>query len=129
MGVEPVDADRHGLALGLPVDVVQGLDDIGPRLHLLGRRDRVFEVEEDVVDIRIGGLVDHRGVGARHGQFRPLQALLFQRVQRVAHVWSFLAGALVAQSPLAPAWRDRGRQNTFPRVRKDARGWAAGLNG
>ena len=47
--VEAVDADRHGLAGALPVDVVQRLDDVLAGLLLVRRRDGVFAVEEDVV--------------------------------------------------------------------------------
>ena len=47
--VEAVDAHRDGLAGALPVDVVQRLDDVLARLLLVGRRDRVLAVEEDVV--------------------------------------------------------------------------------
>ncbi len=49
VGVEAVDAHRHGLAGAAPVDVVERLDDVLARLLLVGRRHGVLAVEEDEV--------------------------------------------------------------------------------
>jgi hypothetical protein len=62
------------------------------RLHLVGRGHRILEIEENHVDIGVGGFLDHRGVRARHGQFRTLQSLLFQRVKGVTHLGPPQAG-------------------------------------
>jgi hypothetical protein len=99
--VEAVDADRHGLAGALPVDVVQRLDDVLARLFFVGRRHGVFAVEEDVVGSAGQRLVDHRRVGAGNSQLTALQTLLTKRVKGKAHrdISSFYACDAIGRSP------------------------------
>jgi hypothetical protein len=85
VGVEAVDAHRHGLAEPAPIDVLQGGDDVLAGLLLLRRGDRVLEVEEHVVGLAEGGLLDEFGVGARHGELAAVQTGPAQRVEGVAH--------------------------------------------
>ena len=85
MRVEPVDPHRDGLALRRPVDVVERLDRVLARLLLFGGRDRVLEVEKDVIGGAGRGLVDHGRVRGGDGEFRALQALAAERVEGVAH--------------------------------------------
>ena len=85
MRIKPVDPDRDRLAPRRPVDVVERLDHVATRDFLFGRGDRVFEVEEDIVGRPVRGLVDHRRVRPRDGEFGPLQACLAQGVKRMAH--------------------------------------------
>ena len=83
--VEAVDADDDALAGGLPVEIVQRLDDVLSGLLLLGRRDGVLAVEEHVVGGALERAIDHGRVGARNRKVRPLQALFAGRVKGVAH--------------------------------------------
>ena len=62
MRIKAVDADGNRLALGGPVDVVQGLDAVLAGLFLFRRGDRIFEVEKNVIGGAGGSLVDHRRV-------------------------------------------------------------------
>ena len=64
------------LAGAAPVDVVQRLDDVLARLLLVGRRDGVLAVEEDVVGRALQRPLDHRRVGTRNSEVAALQALL-----------------------------------------------------
>jgi hypothetical protein len=57
-----------------PVDVVQALDDVLAGLLLVVRRDGILAVEEDDVGLAGGGLLEHAGIGAGHGQLRAVQA-------------------------------------------------------
>ena len=50
------------LPAAAPVDVVQRLDDVLARPLLVGRRDGVLDVEEDVVGGALRGLLDHVGL-------------------------------------------------------------------
>ena len=81
------------LPRGLPVDVVQRLDDVLARLLLVGRSDGVLDIEEDVVGGALRGLLDHRRVGTRHGKLAALQAGLAEGVKCVAHLGAFLWAA------------------------------------
>ena len=54
--VEAVDAHGNRLAGALPVEIVQRLDDVLARLLLVGRRNGVLAIEEDVV----GGALERR---------------------------------------------------------------------
>src|SRR6056297_1375293 len=123
MGVEAVDPDRHGLALGLPVDVVERLNDIGPRVNLIGRRHGVLQIEENVIHGAVGGLLDHRRIGAGNGELGALKSLFFKGIEGVAHV-GFPLGLV-----LRPEWTGWPRGDTFAWVAMPAGGWGAGLNG
>ena len=106
--VEAVDADRDGLAGALPVEVVQRLDDVLARLLLVGRRDGVLAVEEDVVGRALDGAIDHGRVGTRNRERRALQALLAERVKRVAHWRCLPARLFVVAAMLVGGMRARG---------------------
>ena len=71
MGVQSVDSNRHGLAA--PIDLIQGLDDVLARLFFLIRGDRIFEVEEDDIDIRLRCLFKHLRLTSGDGQFAAVQ--------------------------------------------------------
>ena len=61
---------RDRLAGGLPVEIVERLDDVLACLLLVRRCDGVLAVEEDVVGGALDGAVDHGRVGTRNGQRR-----------------------------------------------------------
>ena len=69
--VQPVDPHRHGFLA--PVDLVQRLDDVLAGLRLVVRGDRVLEVEEDHIRIRLCSLFKHLDRGSRNGEFRAVQ--------------------------------------------------------
>ena len=85
------------LPRGAPVDVVQRLDDVLARPLLVGRRDGVLDVEEDVVGGAVGRLVDHLRVGARNGEFAALQPQLAE----VVDVWLICCSPACSQAALA----------------------------
>ena len=70
MRIQPIDAHRHGFSL--PVDVVQGLDDVFPGLGLVIGYDRVLAIQEDEVRGGTGRFLEHAGVGTGHGKFTAL---------------------------------------------------------
>ena len=80
VGVEAVDP--HGQGLVAPVDLVERLDDVLARLHLLVGRHRVLEIEEHHVGGRARRLLEELRRAARHGQLgavQPRRALLDDR--------------------------------------------------
>ena len=85
MRVETVDAHRYGLALGVPVDVVQRLDDILACALLVRRGDGVLDVEEDEVGGAVGRLVDHLRARSRNREFAALEAQPAKMVDRMTH--------------------------------------------
>ena len=72
VGVEPVDAQRHGG--GGPVAVAQHGDDLLPRALLVIGRDGVLEVEHDDVGAEPGRLLEHAEVAAWNGQLGAMEA-------------------------------------------------------
>ena len=81
-GGEIVDAHATGLAL--PVKGLQALDDLLAGVALLAGGDGILEVEEDMVGLRLGRLLDHLFAGARRGQLDAARAA----GRAVAHVKS-----------------------------------------
>src|SRR5690606_16765519 len=92
------------LAGAAPVEIVERLDDVLAGLLLVGRRNGVFAIEEHVVGGAGDGLLDHRGVGAGHGEFGALQTGLTERIESVAHLRVFLLEALLDDCDLLLAW-------------------------
>ena len=62
LGGEVVDA--HAARLARPVERLQALDDLLAGIALLAGSDGVFEVEEDVIGLRLRRLLDHLLAGA-----------------------------------------------------------------
>jgi len=85
MRIQAVDAHRHGLIA--PVDVVQGFDDVLAGLLLLVRRNGVFAIQEDHVDIRRSRFFEKFRAAARHGQFASVQARCGLFNNGKAHGW------------------------------------------
>ena len=85
MGVDTVDAHADGLAALAPADVAERRDRVDARLRLVGGRDRVLEIEEDVVGRPVRGLLEHLGARARHGELAALEAHARRLVPGVAH--------------------------------------------
>ena len=72
VGVEPVDAERDGA--GRPVEVAERGDDALAGILLVGGGHGVLEVEHDDVGAEAGGLGEHAGVAAGHGELGAVQA-------------------------------------------------------
>mgnify|MGYP000686593741 CR=1 FL=1 len=72
MGVQTIDPNRHGL--GIPVDLVQGLDDVLARLLFLIRSDGILKVEKDDINVGFCSLFKHFRLASRNGQFGAVQA-------------------------------------------------------
>ena len=71
MRIETIDAHRHGFTL--PVDIVQRLYDVLPRLGFIIRDHRVLAIQEDEIRGGTGRFLEHAGVGTGHGEFTALQ--------------------------------------------------------
>ena len=78
--VDPVNAHGDRLAPAFPVMLEQAGHDVLPRLLLVGGRDGVFEVEEDVVGFTSERFLEHGGLRAGHGELAPLQAGRMRRL-------------------------------------------------
>ena len=59
-------------ALPAPVDIVERLDDVLARLHLVARRYGIFKIEKDIISVTVGRFFEHCRIGARHCQFAAL---------------------------------------------------------
>ena len=92
MGVDTVDADADGLAAVAPVVLEQGGDDVLAGRLLVGGRDRVLEVEKDVVRLARERLLEQRGLRPRHRQLTPLQPGARRLVAGEAHVLTTVRG-------------------------------------
>src|SRR5207248_488301 len=71
--VDAVDAHRHGLAPPLPVVLEQARGHMLAGLLLVGRGDRVLEVEKHAIRVTVEGLPEQRGLRAGDGELAPLQ--------------------------------------------------------
>ena len=72
VGIGGVDAHRDRLAA--PVQIVDGVDHQLAGALLVVRGDRVFQVEEHDIGVRLGRLLEEPGVGAGHGQLAAVDA-------------------------------------------------------
>jgi hypothetical protein len=59
MGIDSVDPHGNRLALLPPIVLLEGGNDVESGLHLVSRRHRVFEIEEDVVRLTLQRLPEH----------------------------------------------------------------------
>src|SRR6202012_293933 len=71
LGVQAVDPDRPNRAT--PVQFGETRDRLGAGRFLVGGRGGVFQVEEDQVGLRCGGLGEHVVIGRGHCKFRAAQ--------------------------------------------------------
>ena len=85
MRIEAVDAYRNRFSSRAPVDFAKRFDHVFTRLFLVGRRDRVFEIEKDIIRRAVRGFFKQPGIGTRHRELAALQASPCRKVLGVAH--------------------------------------------
>ena len=88
MRVETIDSDRHGFLA--PIHLVQGLDDVLTRLCFVIRSDRIFQIKEDHIGIRLRCFFKHLRCTARHRKFAAIQACRGLGDDVKAHAVAFL---------------------------------------
>jgi len=124
VGVEAVDSHRHGFVA--PVDLVQGLDDVLAGLVFLVRRNRVFEIQEDHVNIRFCCFFKHLRLRAGDCQLAAVQAArgLFDGMKRhgcAPHSqWGFVLSSLGIPHEGVSCQEKSFHLNTFARERARA---------
>ena len=90
--VDAVDAHRHGLAPSLPVVLEQARGHMLAGLLLVGRGDRVLEVEKHAIRVTVEGLPEQRGLRAGDGEFAPLQPGAGRLVPSETHALTAVRG-------------------------------------
>ena len=94
--VDAVDPHGDRLAALAPAVLQQRRHHVAARLLLVGRGDRVLEVQKHVIRLALQRLPEQRGLRARDGQLAALQPGAGRLVARQTHV------ATLAREGLAP---------------------------
>src|SRR5207237_1432428 len=90
--VDAVDAHGHGLAPSFPVVLEQCRDHVLPGLLLVGRSDRVLEVEKHAVRLAVERLLEQRGLRAGDGELATLQPGIGRLVPGETHALTAVRG-------------------------------------